>query len=202
MSEMVKKASTEEIVNHWFLAVSCILLCVTGYGFLFHITLIGAVFGGFGTMKVVHNWVGLVFTVSLFATLFNYLRESLTYDADDWAWIKMGGGYLSRSPRKAPPMGKLNTGQKFYYLAILLAGILIASSGLCIWFIQGSRTLTQVAHIAHNLAFVLFVVAVPVHAYLGTLANPGTFRIMVSGTVPVEFARRKYPKWMKEISKM
>jgi formate dehydrogenase subunit gamma len=202
MSEMVKKASNEEIINHWIMAVSCILLIITGYGFLFQLQAVGAVFGGFNSMKVVHNWVGVVFIVSLFATMFNYLSESLTFDADDWEWIKMGGGYLSKSAKKAPPMGKLNTGQKLYYLLILAAGIVIAASGVSIWQVQGNRTLTLVSHMAHNLAFIVFVVAVPVHAYLGTLANPGTFRIMVYGTVPIEFARKKYPKWLKEIGKL
>ena len=201
MSEMVRKASNEEIVNHWIMAVSCILLIITGYGFLFQLKGVYALFGGNYAMKVVHNWSGVVFIVSLFATMFNYLRESLTFDADDWAWIKMGGGYLSKSAKKPPPMGKLNTGQKFYYLMILAAGIVIAASGFSIWQVQGNRALTQVSHLVHNLAFILFVVAVPVHAYLGTLANPGTFRIMVYGTVPIEFARKKYPKWMKEIGK-
>ena len=201
MSEMVRKASNEEIVNHWIMAVSCILLIITGYGFLFQLKGVYALFGGNYAMKVVHNWSGVVFIVSLFATMFNYLRESLTFDADDWTWIKMGGGYLSKSAKKAPPMGKLNTGQKFYYLMILAAGIVIAASGFSIWQVQGNRALTQVSHLVHNLAFILFVVAVPVHAYLGTLANPGTFRIMVYGTVPIEFARKKYPKWMKEIGK-
>ena len=153
-------------------------------------------------MKTVHNWSGVVFSLSLFATLFNYLGESLSYDADDWAWIKMGGGYLNRRPVKAPPMGKLNPGQKLYYLAILIGGIAIAGSGFFIWLRPGERSIIIASHLIHNLAFVLFVVAVPVHAYLGTLANPGTFRIMVYGTVPVEFARRKYPKWMREIGKM
>lgn len=202
MSEMVKKASTEEIINHWILAGSCILLIITGYAFLFQLKQVGAIFGGFNAMKVVHNWSGVVFVASLFATLFNYLGEALTYDADDWAWIKMGGGYLSKGHVQAPPMGKLNTGQKFYYLLILFAGVAIAASGFAIWLVQGNRTLTLASHLVHNLAFILFVVAVPAHAYLGTLANPGTFRIMISGTVPLEFAKKRYPKWMKEIGKM
>ncbi len=201
MSEMVRKASTEEIINHWIMAVSCILLIITGYGFLFQLKQIAALFVSVNVMKVVHNWCGVVFIVSLFATVFNYLQESLTFDADDVAWLKMGGGYLSRGVVKAPPMGKLNTGQKLYYLMILIAGVAIAASGFAIWLVPGVRMLTVVSHLVHNLAFVLFVVAVPMHAYLGTLANPGTFRIMVYGTVPVEFARKKYPKWMKEIGK-
>ena len=179
MAEMVKKASVEEIVNHWIMAISCILLIITGYAFLFKLEQVYALFGSNATMKVVHNWAGVVFTISLFATLFNYLHEALTFDADDWAWIKMGGGYLSRKPVKAPPMGKLNTGQKFYYLAILAAGIAIAASGFGIWLMAGTRTIVLVSHLVHNLAFILFVVAIPAHAYLGTLAKPGTFRIMV-----------------------
>jgi formate dehydrogenase subunit gamma len=202
MSEMVKKASTEEIINHWVLAASCILLIITGYGFLFQLNAIGGLFGGFNAMKVVHNWLGVVFSLSLFATLFNYLGEALTYDADDWAWIKMGGGYLTKGPVKVPPMGKLNPGQKLYYLVVLIAGLGIAASGFAIWLVPGARMLTLASHLVHNLSFILFVVAVPAHAYLGTLANPGTFRIMVYGTVPVEFAQKKYPKWMKEIGKM
>ena len=201
MSEMVRKASNEEIVNHWIMAVSCMLLIITGYAFLFQLKALGGLFGGFNVMRAVHNWSGVVFIVSLVATMFNYLHESLSLGADDWNWIKMGGGYLSKGPVKAPPMGKLNTGQKLYYLMILVAGILISVSGFSIWFIQGNRTLTQASHLVHNLAFILFVVGVPAHVYLGTLANPGTFRIMIYGTVPVEFARKKYPKWMKEIGK-
>ncbi len=200
MSEMVRKASKEEIINHWILAFSCILLIITGYGFLFQIKGIGAIFGGFNVMRAVHNWLGVVFTVSLFATMFSYLHESLTFSADDWKWIKVGGGYLFKNV-KVPPMGKLNTGQKFYYVVILVTGVVIAASGFVIWLVPDSRSLRILAHLFHNLAFVLFVVAIPVHAYLGTLANPGTFRIMVYGTVPVEFAKKKYPKWMKEIGK-
>jgi formate dehydrogenase subunit gamma len=200
MSEMVKKASTEEIINHWVLAVSCILLIITGYGFLFQLKGIGALFGGFNAMKLVHNWLGVVFLVSLLVTLTNYFKECIDLGPDDWQWMRVGGGYLSKNVN-VPPMGKLNTGQKLYYLAILAAGIVIAITGFVIWLVPDSRGLRIAAHLFHNLAFLLFVVAVPAHIYLGTLANPGTFRIMVYGTVPVEFAKKKYPKWMKEIGK-
>ena len=64
------------------------------------------------------------------------------------------------------------------------------------------RTLTLVSHLIHNLAFILFVVAVPAHIYLGTLANPGLLQIMINGTVPLEVAKKRYPKWMKEIGKL
>ncbi len=200
MSEKtVIKATSGEIINHWILAVSCILLIITGYGFVFKIEGIYALFGSNATMKVVHNWTGVIFTFSLAGTLLNYLGEALDLSKDDWTWIKMGGGYLSKKAVAVPPMGKINTGQKLYYLAILAGGIGIAASGLAIWLLPGMRTLILVSHLVHNLAFVLFVVAVPAHIYLGTLANPGLLRIMINGTVPLEVAKKRYPKWMKEL---
>ena len=201
MAEMIRKSSTGEIVNHWILAGSCILLMITGFAFLFHLESVGALFGGFNTMKAVHNWGGVVFSLSLLFSMTHYLKDALEYDADDRQWFKVAGGYLSHKV-EVPPMGKYNPGQKLYYLAIVVAGIAIALSGLGIWLMKGNTTVMLISHLVHNVAFCLFVIAVPVHIYLGTLANPGTFQIMVNGMVPLSLARKRYPKWIKALGKM
>ncbi|OKY74065.1 MAG: formate dehydrogenase subunit gamma [Desulfobulbaceae bacterium DB1] len=201
MAEMVRKSSSDEIINHWIMAVSCILLIISGYGFLFKLEAVGALFGGFDTMKTVHNWLGVVFIVSLLYSMRHYLKDALEFDADDRQWFKVAGGYLSHKV-KVPPMGKYNPGQKLYYLAIVAAGIAIALSGFAIWLIRDNAGLILFAHLVHNVAFCIFIIAVPVHIYLGTLANPGTFQIMVNGMVPLEVAKKRYPKWMKAIGKM
>jgi formate dehydrogenase subunit gamma len=201
MAEMVRKSSGDEILNHWILAVSCILLIISGYGFLFQIEVIGSLFGGFNTMKTVHNWVGVVFVLSLLYSMRHYFKDALEYDEDDRQWFKVAGGYLSHKV-KVPPMGKYNPGQKLYYLAILAAGIAIALSGFAIWLLQDNPNLILISHLVHNVAFCIFIIAVPVHIYLSTLANPGTFRIMVNGMVPLELAKKRYPKWMKAAGKM
>lgn len=199
MSEMVRKASTFEILNHWVLAISCILLAISGYGFLFKIEGIAAVFGGANMMKDIHNYLGIVFSVSLFLSIFNWLKDALTFDADDIKWIACAGGYLSKHP-KIPPMGKLNTGQKFYYIALLVFGTAIAVSGFIIWLLPGNKTYVLWSHLIHNISFVVLMIAVPVHIYLATIANPGTFRIMIYGTVPYKWAAKKHPKWIQELS--
>lgn len=195
MAEMVRKSSVDEVLNHWILAGSCILLIITGFAFLFHMESVGGVFGGFDTMKSVHNWAGVVFSVSLLYSMRHYLADALHYDADDRQWFKVAGGYLSHKV-KVPPMGKYNPGQKLYYLIILLAGIAIALSGFAIWFMKDNGSIMLLAHLVHNVAFVVFVIVVPVHIYLGTLANPGTFGIMVTGTMPLETAKKRHPKWI------
>jgi formate dehydrogenase subunit gamma len=198
MEQMLRKASGFEILNHWALAISCIVLAISGYGFLFKIEAIGAVFGGFNMMKTIHNWGGVVFSVSLFLSIFLYLKEALAFDADDIGWCKVAGGYLSHKV-KVPPMGKINTGQKFYFLGLLVFGIAISVTGFIVWLWPENKQLMVLSHLIHNISFIFFVIMIPVHMYLSTLANPGTLRIMTSGTVPYGWAKKKHPKWVAEV---
>jgi formate dehydrogenase subunit gamma len=198
MVRMIRKENGFNIVNHWVLAVSCILLAVSGYGFLFKVEGIGSLFGGFPAMRIIHNWIGIAFLVSLFLSLFMYLKESLTFNADDIGWIKVAGGYLSHKAQ-VPPMGKINTGQKFYYIGLVVFGFGISVSGFLIWIFAENRQWLTLSHLFYNICFMFFIVMVPVHIYLGTFANPGTLRIMISGRIPYTWAKKKYPKWIAEV---
>lgn len=190
MAEMVRKSSVDEVVNHWILAGSCLLLMLTGFAFLFQLDPVAGVFGGWNPMKEVHNWGGVVFCLSLLYSMRHYLKDAFEYDADDWQWFKVAGGYLSHKV-KVPPMGKYNPGQKLYYLAIVGAGIAIALSGFGMWLLKEDSTILLLSHLIHNIAFIVFVLAVPVHIYLGTLANPGTVQIMLTGKMPLKDAKKK-----------
>lgn len=201
MSNMVKKANAFEILNHWLLAGSFFVLTVSGFGFLFHLEQMNSIFGSFNSMRVWHNWTGVVFGVSLLFTIFNYLPVSLRFGSDDLGWVFKAGGYFSRKA-KVPPQDKLNAGQKLYYLVVLAAGIAISASGIVIWLRPVSADINRLvllAHLVHNISFDLLVIAIPLHIYLASLANPGTIRIMVYGTVPVEWARKRHEKWVKSI---
>jgi formate dehydrogenase subunit gamma len=197
MAEMVRKSSVDEVVNHWILAGSCLLLMLTGFAFLFQLDPVAGVFGGWNPMKEVHNWGGVVFCLSLLYSMRHYLKDAFEYDADDWQWFKVAGGYLSHKV-KVPPMGKYNPGQKLYYLAIVGAGIAIALSGFGMWLLKEDSTILLLSHLIHNIAFIVFVLAVPVHIYLGTLANPGTVQIMLTGKMPLKDAKKKHPKWINQ----
>lgn len=198
MTQMIRKANAFEIINHWVLAVSFIVLTISGFGFLFHLEQLNSIFGSFNNMKVIHNWVGVVFSASLFLTLFYYLPQALKLSSDDIEWILKAGGYFSKKA-VVPPQDKLNTGQKIFYFYVLLTGIAISVSGFTIWLLMpGVRNWVLLSHLVHNISFVLMVIAIPIHIYLGTLANPGTFRIMVYGTVPLEWAKKRHAKWVQK----
>lgn len=200
-NQMIRKANVFEILNHWLLAGSFFILTITGFGFLFHLQQVVAIFGSANAMKVWHNYAGIVFSISLFLTIFNYLPVSLKFGADDIGWIMKAGGYFSKKAT-VPPQDVINAGQKLYYLFILFAGIAIAASGFFIWLrpqVADIRKWILLSHLVHNIAFDLFMIAVPLHIYLGTLANPGTLRIMISGTVPVEWAKKRHAKWVQRM---
>ncbi len=196
--KMVEKSTFSERVNHWVLMLSFFVLLLTGFGFAFKTPLgwINVMFGGVHFASFIHKWVGLVFLVSVLYTVTSYLGEALKFGPEDSDWIKKRGGYLRHE--ELMPQGRLNFGQKLFYLLVLLGGLVVAFSGLLIWLLGGAREWVMVGHILHNLAFLAFVIAVPIHIYLATAANPGTFRIMTRGTVPLEWAKKRHGKWVKE----
>lgn len=198
MGAMVRKANAFEIINHWTLALSFFVLSISGFGFLFHLEQLNAVFGSFNNMRTVHNWVGLAFAVALFFTIFSYLSEALRIGAEEIGWILRGGGYFSKKA-EIPPQGKLNAGQKIYYLTVLVMGTGLTVTGLIIWFKAGLKALVLPAHLIHNLSFDLLIIAIPLHIYLATIANPGTVRIMIYGTVSLEWARKRHALWIKKM---
>lgn len=201
-NNMVKKANSFKIFNHWVLTVSFFILTLSGFGFLFHIEQIGSIFGGFNQMKDWHNWAGVVFSISLVLTMFYYLPVAIKFTSDDIAWLSKAGGYLSKKTAVLPPQDEMNAGQKLFYLVVLLTGIGIAVSGFVIWLrpvAQNVNTWVLFSHLVHNITFDVMVVAIPVHIYLATLANPGTFRIMVYGTVPLSWAKKRHAKWVQRM---
>ncbi|MEJ2192871.1 MAG: formate dehydrogenase subunit gamma [Nitrospirota bacterium] len=198
MTKMVEKASVGERYNHWILVLSFFVLALTGFGFIFNdLNWLDTVFAGNHIASGIHKWAGVVFILSLLFSLASYLGESLTWGPEDSQWMRLRGGYFS-SEAEVPPQGKLNAGQKLFYLTVLFFGVVMAASGFILWLMGGDRTWMQIGHFFHNLAFLVFVVAIPVHIYLATAANPGTFRIMTRGTVPLWWAKKRHGKWVKE----
>ncbi len=66
-----------ERILHWMLAISCLLLCLTGLGMMFQtFNLAGLLFGGLKSLKLVHNFTGLVFAVSLILVIRLWWKEA------------------------------------------------------------------------------------------------------------------------------
>lgn len=197
--QMIQKTTTWERFNHLILALSFLVLFFTGLGFLYHsLNWLNIIFGGNHLAKEIHRWAGAVFTASLLLTMGSYLSESLRFGPEDRQWFATLGGYLSKTV-EPPPQGRLNAGQKIFYLMVLIFGLAISVSGFIIWLFPASRGWILFGHFIHNLSYIIFTVTVPIHIYLSTAANPGTFRVMTRGTVTPAWAKKHHGKWARDL---
>jgi formate dehydrogenase subunit gamma len=194
--KMVQKTTTFERIVHMLMALSGIALLLTGLGFLYPQGLgwLSSVFGGVLIAKCVHNWGGLVFIVSLVLSLGTLVPQILNWSKEDSEWLGMLGGYLCKD-KEAPAQGKLNAGQKLVGMAVIIFGTLISITGVLMWL----GTPTALLVLLHNVSNLVFAIFIPLHIYMATAANPGTFRIMTRGDVPLYWAKKKHAKWVKEI---
>jgi len=200
-NNMIKKVNGFEILVHWTMAVSFFILVISGFGFMFKLEQIGSAFGGFAQMRDIHNWAGVVFAAALFLTTFHYLPVALKFTSDDVAWLRKGGGYLSKKAH-VPPQDEINAGQKLLYFAVLFSGIAISVTGVIIWLRPNMDDLNKgvlLSFLIHNISFIVYLIVSPIHIYMATLANPGTLRIMLSGSVPLEWARKRHAKWVQKM---
>lgn len=195
MTKMIQKTTAFERVVHMLMAVSGLVLLLTGLGFLYQQELgwLNSVFGGVHTAKSIHNWGGIVFIVSLVLSIGTWLPECFKWSADDSKWLGMLGGYLCKEC-ETPPQGKINAGQKLVGIIVFTGGALLGVTGILMWTGTPSATLV----LLHNIGSMLFAILIPLHIYMATAANPGTFRIMTRGDVPLYWAKKKHAKWVKE----
>ena len=111
------------------------------------------------------------------------------------------GGYLGFGSNKDLEAGRFNAGQKAYLWIMAGLGLAVILSGLGrmapVLGPAGQEWLYQI----HRYSTLLAIMAVIGHAYLGTFANPGTFRVAVTGRVTQQWAERHHPVWWEELNR-
>jgi formate dehydrogenase subunit gamma len=87
----------------------------------------------------------------------------------------------------------------FYWYSAILGG-LMSITGLALVF-KSVFQLSTVCLIStiHNLFGFFLIAGVLAHAYLGTIANPGTWRVLVDGSVSREWAEHHHPNWYRAL---
>ena len=198
---LIKVTSGYERFVHWILAISCLLLCFTGLGMMFHsLNFFGVIMGGMKGLKVVHNYTGLVFGVSLILAVQMWWREAgIFVFPEDIDWIMTAGGYLWHVD-KVPETGKYNPGQKLFFLTVAACGVLMIITGLIMWFPTALPvTLVRWMYPLHVLGFVVIFAFFFIHLYLGTIGNPGSVQAMITGWMTKPVLKMLHPKWLKEM---
>jgi len=197
----VQVTDSYERILHWMLAISCLLLCVTGLAMMFQtFNFVSLLFGGLKNLKLVHNFTGLVFAIFLILVIRMWWKEAGVFVfPEDLDWIKAAGGYLWHVD-KVPETGKYNPGQKMFFLTVAAFGMVMFVTGLIMWFpINLPTELVRWMYPLHALGFVAIFAFFFIHLYLGTIGNPGSVSGMITGWMDRDVLKMLHPKWYKEM---
>ncbi len=134
------------------------------------------------------------------------IKLAFTWTSDDTGWLKALPGYYFRGDEsKMPPQGEMNTGQKMWWLIVLVFGVFFVITGLIMWFAKTSAppALLQLMVLIHDISFIVAGTMFLVHIYNGLL-HPlfnEAWSAITGGTISEEYARKHHGKWYAEISK-
>ena len=126
------------------------------------------------------------------------LRDSFTYDKDDRAWFTHFIPYVFGKAKNLPPQGRINAGEKLHHAAIILGFLLIAITGLMLWFWDGmSAPLRLTTLMVHDVAMLALAVLTVGHVFFVFVY--GAFSGMWNGFVTELYARVEHSKWLAQM---
>ena len=183
---------------HLFRLVSFLILAFTGYIFFYNnVTLLKMSFGTPKTAVVVHWVAGIVFAVASVMSL-KLWAPYARFAPYDKEWLAKKGGYIGGKEVEVPA-GRMNAGQKiFFWFTTVLSAIMVVTGVPLIFKSSLPLSLSCLLSTIHGFFAVVFFASVIAHAYLGTIANPGTWRILVDGKVSNAWIKKHHSVWYKE----
>lgn len=201
-NKRVPRFSLAQRVVHWTIACVFLLLAFTGLVILFGRPFLIPLFGqkGFSILASAvmqtHNLFGPVFSVSLIALFFSFVRGNFPA-LSDLRWLLKGGGLWGGHASA----GRYNAGEKVWFWIAVIAGVLLSVSGFMLLFPEFTavRDLLQNAELVHGLAALGFVGFAIGHIYLGTVGTEGTLEGMTTGDVDENWARAHHDLWFAQI---
>jgi formate dehydrogenase subunit gamma len=198
---LIRFNAVERLV-HWTVAVSFIVLGITGLNITFGKSLLLPVIGpeAFSAWsewaKYSHNYLSFAFTIGVVCMALLWIWNNFP-SAVDIEWLKKGGGIVGK---EHPPAWKFNAGQKLMFWAVVIGTVAVAISGYFLMFpfyftdIAGM----QLAQVVHGVAAVLFVTVIVAHIYIGTLGMEGAFEAMGTGEVDLNWAKQHHRLWVEQ----
>jgi formate dehydrogenase subunit gamma len=189
-----------ERLTHWTAGLSYVYLLLTGLAFWTPALFWIAVALGGGTLsRVLHPWVGLVFTAAV-VTMYAIWRRDMRITAEDREWRRALGRYIRHEDDRVPPAGRFNYGQKMLFWVMFWGGVALLLSGVVLWFVDavpwGLRGVRYAAVLVHAVAALLTIAGFIVHVYMGVWVVRGGIRAIVRGDVSAEWAREHHPLWL------
>jgi cytochrome b subunit of formate dehydrogenase len=211
---LVIRHSRIELIEHWAIALSGLLLLVTGIFELpmanrYYITSVPGLAwsGDFIKSLTIHYAASVVFiAAALFHLVYHGIlgeRGMIPRRGDLRSSIEVMKSFFGKG--QEPPFHKYLPEQRLAYAGMAVIIAMLILSGLVktyknIYAPDMSLTLVLWATWIHNVFFVLFILAFVAH--IGALLlkpNRPMIRGIFTGTVALGYARRRHPLWLKEL---
>jgi formate dehydrogenase subunit gamma len=191
-------------INHWIIAISFVLLALSGLA-LFHPALfwLTNLFGGGPWTRILHPFIGC-FMVAAFFLLGMKLWRDNALQQRDWTWLREINEVVYNREQNLPEVGRYNGGQKLLFFTIIVCLTCLLLSGIVIWreYFSGyfSIGVLRLGALAHAFFAFVLICAIIVHIYAGIWVK-GSIRAMTRGWVTPGWAWKHHRAWFREVTK-
>jgi formate dehydrogenase subunit gamma len=197
--ERVVRYNLKERLIHAAAGLTYVYLLLTGLAFwtpaLYWLAI---VLGGGYLSRLLHPWVGLIFTGVLLVMWAAWRREMKTMP-EDREWRKHIVEYMTNQDEKVPPAGRFNYGQKQFFWLMVFATWALMISGVVLWVVASVpgelAWLRQAAILVHSVSALVTIGGFIVHLYMGIAVVPGGLSAIVRGEVTREWAQQHHSGW-------
>ncbi|MCL4798206.1 MAG: formate dehydrogenase subunit gamma [Burkholderiales bacterium] len=201
---MIRRFSTADRYAHWLMAITWVVLAITGLimslGKDVLLPVIGyTLFSWLAVLsKNLHNFAGPILIVAVPWMFIQYIRDN-GIGAEDFKWFMNIFGYFRGHEY---PSHRFNAGEKlvFWVVLVILTTILVVT-GLILNFpnFGQTRATMQNANLIHMIASYLAIALAAVHIYLGTIGVKGAYRAMRDGYVTEAWAEHHHERWYEDV---
>ena len=187
---------------HWLAGITFVILGLTGLNITFGRSLLLPWMGpeAFSEWtewgKFAHNYISFAFTTGVVLMFLMWVGRNIP-TAADVEWFMKGGGMFGG---EEPPAPKFNGGEKLIFWLSMFGGVAVAVTGYILLFPFYGTDITsmELAQVIHSTVAVLYVAAMFVHFYMGTIGVEGAFEAMADGHVDVNWAKERHALWYEE----
>ncbi|MBO0764708.1 MAG: formate dehydrogenase subunit gamma [Hyphomicrobiaceae bacterium] len=208
----VPRYSGSARINHWIVAITFVLLLLSGLSlFVPALFPLSALFGGGRVVRWLHPMLGLILAVAFLGLFFRFFWQNLP-EFTDLVWLRRIKHVLAAEDQYLPEIGKYNPGQKFvFWSQFVLVGTLFIT-GVGLWEqglgyvrdwtgIYPTIEVKRLAAVIHAVAAVLAIAIWIIHVYAAIWVR-GTLSGMTRGSVTGGYGWRHHRKWLRrEVAK-
>jgi formate dehydrogenase subunit gamma len=191
-------------INHWIVAISFVLLALSGLA-LFHPALfwLTNLFGGGPWTRILHPFIGCVMAAAFCLLCVKFWRDNYLQPRDR-IWLRKINDVVGNREENLPDVGRYNGGQKLLFFTLVVCLIVLLLSGIVIWRVYFAEFFSigviRAAALLHAFFAFVLICSIIVHIYAGIWVK-GSVRAMTRGWVTPGWAWKHHRAWFREVSK-